>query len=211
MQHAHVLVRFSDDRELLHHRVLVGTVRGKLHEYFWLTPQRDVVKVDLQGANIVEIIPITGTRCSNGVRKRDCYLDVHSERGPFSRAELRAIDRPCQDPVPVEAPPPEPRAPSEPAPPRRRISEKRAPGPEYVEEGVGGEPPASDPDAVWLAMVGVDGLAPGEEVVLGSTSVSMGRYVLFRRGAHPILTPSVIRIRIRIPVRIRMRIRICWR
>ena len=92
--HEHVLVRFRDDPEILHHRwILKVTPNGKV----WVaTPDREVWKTDLQvGEKYAHLIPWSGQRMPSHIRRAQAYIDKDSELGRFTEQEYRTLVDKC--------------------------------------------------------------------------------------------------------------------
>lgn len=82
-----MLVRFKDDPDLLHGRVVLLCRHGNLVKV--LTPDRDINETVLEvGETYTEIRHMDGNKLPSGVRERDTYLAKHSDRGEFTHAEL---------------------------------------------------------------------------------------------------------------------------
>ena len=87
----HVLVRFRDDPVLLHHRWVLKRV-GKRSRYWVATPDREVWLTKLEvGDKYSEIVPFSGTRMPEKVRRRDVHCDKDSDEGAFDEDEFEAL------------------------------------------------------------------------------------------------------------------------
>ncbi len=83
----HVLVRFRDDPELYHHRlVLKGAASGKVVA----TPDREVWKSYLRvGDKHVHLLPFSGQRVPSRIRRAMAYLHRDTEVGRFTDEEFQ--------------------------------------------------------------------------------------------------------------------------
>ena len=82
-----VLVRFRDDPDLLHYRLVLLCTGGD-HCYV-ATPDRDINEVDLVEGNMFsELRRMHLGRLPRGIREGDTYLPKHSPQGDFAQEEV---------------------------------------------------------------------------------------------------------------------------
>ena len=84
---AHVLVRYADDREYWHHRVLLVHVGNDI----WLvvTPFRDIFHMKVSAPPLEGVLAWDGSTLPQGVAREECILDEDEAGGVFRLGELR--------------------------------------------------------------------------------------------------------------------------
>ena len=177
----HALVRFADDPELLHHRIVTGKNEKVM---FWVTPDRDIkLAVDVDdndSSGILELRRYNGSRLPTGVTAAEAYRDKDADTGKYSAEEIQEMVRlTALQPQLIRAVPAGP----PPVALTHRMRGKKA------------LPPPASQDHSWVVVAMNDSFSVGtimEKLSPGSWQPTEGDFALYRVGAAGIPVQRVL-------------------
>ena len=180
-----VLVRYVDDPDLYHHRIVLRGLEGD--RAVVVTPDRETFVTSLAvGETYDDLKRMHNGRLPGGPTEEDTYLAKHSEQGVFSREELLQLVHQAEEE-------------GVPRPRRRQLGKLGEDGlrhPAPVPRVASRKPEIAEaPDLVWLVLYSstgdqsgdqVDPPAEAETIKLGGTD-----YKLFSKGGAVVLARGV--------------------